>query len=182
MNRGQLLGLHAKLTDDARKLMVVKNQDYGTGDDPFRNFRRRGLLGILVRMEDKLARLETFVERGDLKVVDEQVRDTVIDIINYAVLFEGYNDDANGKGSDHGNKKVPPFTWPSYPELVAGRVDLVPGDPGGGTGGPRRGEGSEALFSAFNKDVHVKSRTGAGGRRRRTVDKQHRHRTIKGKP
>src|SRR5256885_4133727 len=101
MDRGDLLELHAKLTDEARKLIVIKNADYaGVDGDPFRNFRRWGLLGILVRLSDKVARLETFVSRGNLQIKAEQVRDSVLDIINYAILFEGYNADANRTGSD----------------------------------------------------------------------------------
>src|SRR5207249_10854744 len=127
--------------DDARKLIVVKNADYsGVDGDPFRNFRRWGLLGIIVRLTDKVTRLETFVDRGDLQVKSEKVRDTVIDIINYAILFEGYNCDANRTRSDDGDRKVPPFAWPINPELIEGSFNPVPGDAGGGPGSPRRGE------------------------------------------
>ena len=87
-----LLELHKKLTDESRELMAVKNQDYGAKDvDPFRNFRMFGRLGILVRMSDKLARLRTFLERGEFSVKDEGVVDTIRDIINYAVIFEAYD-------------------------------------------------------------------------------------------
>ena len=72
--------------------MVAKNHDYAGTNDPFRNFRRFGLLGILVRLGDKLARLESFVENGELKVKDESVRDTILFpyLVNYSILFQGY--------------------------------------------------------------------------------------------
>ncbi len=90
MTRQDLLDLHASLSSTARELMVKKNQDYGANEDPFRNFHQFGQLGILVRLSDKLSRLHTFTERGELSVKDESVTDTILDVINYAVLFEGY--------------------------------------------------------------------------------------------
>jgi hypothetical protein len=78
--------------------MVRKNHDYAghTEKDPFANFRlceSAGLCstaaGILVRLSDKLSRLATFVAKGKLTVSDESVEDTILDVINYAVLFQG---------------------------------------------------------------------------------------------
>ena len=46
--------------------------------------------GFLVRMTDKLSRLSTFAVSGDLKVKDESVKDTILDLINYSVLFIAY--------------------------------------------------------------------------------------------
>lgn len=93
MTRFELHMLHEELCHDAEKLMTVKNADYAIDTDPFRNFRMFGELGILVRMSDKLARLRTFSERGTLAVADESVRDTILDLINYAVLLYGYIED-----------------------------------------------------------------------------------------
>src|SRR5205807_3281754 len=93
-----------ELCSKAKQLMERKNRDYGESCDPFRNFRAHGLYGMLVRMHDKMARLQTFVERGSLVVVEESVRDCVLDLINYAVLFEGYHVD--GKGSSSRNLSV----------------------------------------------------------------------------
>jgi hypothetical protein len=88
--RQDLYDLHNSLTQEALQIMRQKNDDYSSADDPYRNFREFGQLGILVRLSDKLARLRTFTERGELSVKDESVRDTVLDAINYLVLFEGY--------------------------------------------------------------------------------------------
>ena len=86
--RENLLALHDKLCSDAKGLMVRKNQDYAKSDDPLKNFRKRGLLGMLVRLEDKMARLDTFVETGILAVSEEPVDDLFRDIINYAILMQ----------------------------------------------------------------------------------------------
>lgn len=89
MNRGDLYLLHTNLCAEALELMKKKNEDYATGNDPFRNFRTFGELGILVRMSDKIARLRTFLERGEFSVADESCRDSIRDLINYAVLLQG---------------------------------------------------------------------------------------------
>lgn len=96
MTLDNLLSLHKQLSGEACKLMETKNHDYTSGSaDPFANFRASEAIGVssklalLVRMLDKLKRMQTFAEQGQLKVKDESVRDAVIDIINYAVLFYG---------------------------------------------------------------------------------------------
>lgn len=89
--RAQLIALQKQLCDKAREVMQAKNADYASTDDPFKNFRRRGRRGILTRLEDKFERLDTFCDRGKFDV-DESLEDTVLDIINYAVLFLGYSE------------------------------------------------------------------------------------------
>ena len=100
MNRDGLLQLHTKLTQEAKDLMEQKNHDYSGGeskDQPFLNFSRVESMGItstekgfLVRMTDKMSRLSTFCQEGDFKVDDENLRDTIIDIINYSILLYAY--------------------------------------------------------------------------------------------
>ena len=96
MTLDNLLSLHKQLSGEACKLMETKNHDYTSGSaDPFANFRASEAIGVssklalLVRMLDKLKRMQTFAEQGQLKVKDESVRDAVIDVINYSVLFYG---------------------------------------------------------------------------------------------
>ena len=93
---------HNYLCGTALELMERKNSDYtNSAEDPepncFANFTRCEDMGIctteqgfLVRMTDKLSRLSTFVTSGELKVKDESVKDTVLDLINYSVLFLAY--------------------------------------------------------------------------------------------
>lgn len=91
-----LIEMHNLLCIKAAEIMIAKNHDYTSGSgDPFANFRASEAIGVkpelalLVRMLDKLKRMQTFAEQGQLKVKDESVQDAVIDIINYAVLFYG---------------------------------------------------------------------------------------------
>lgn len=97
MTRLQLLKLHKQLAKQAVDLMAKKNHDYAGIGSLFANFERCEAMGIctteqgfLVRQVDKLSRLATFTQKGKLLVKDESIRDTVIDIINYAVLFYAY--------------------------------------------------------------------------------------------
>lgn len=98
--RPRLYALHKELSATALALMEKKNHDYAAASDPFRNFRMFGPLGILVRLSDKMSRLRSFEEEGQLLVKDESVQDTVLDIINYAVLYYGMVLERVGGGAD----------------------------------------------------------------------------------
>lgn len=100
MTRDELLKIHQDLTSKSHVLMDQKNQDYAgsSGAQPFANFERVEALGIcstekgfLVRLTDKISRLSSFAEAGSFAVADESLEDTVVDIINYAVLILAYN-------------------------------------------------------------------------------------------
>ena len=99
MNRNELLQHHKKLCEDARQLMRIKNHDYAgsEGDTPWMNFQRSEIMGIcktqqafMVRIMDKISRLITFTNAGELLVKEEGVEDSIIDIINYMVLFSAF--------------------------------------------------------------------------------------------
>lgn len=91
MNRDVLCHMHKALCDSALELMRRKNEDYASKDDPFRNFRAFGALGILVRLSDKIARLQSILENaGSCAIAEETIKDTVLDGINYFVLYYGF--------------------------------------------------------------------------------------------
>lgn len=87
ITRSDLLALHGNLAAKAREIMTAKNQDYAHESDVFRNFRRYGTLGVLVRLSDKLARLDSFEENKTFAVADEKLEDTIIDLINYGIIY-----------------------------------------------------------------------------------------------
>jgi Nucleotide modification associated domain 1 len=64
----------------ALKLFKKKNADYG---DAFVKF---GIVGVLVRIEDKIQRLLTITQNGVTLVSDESLRDTLLDLHNYAAM------------------------------------------------------------------------------------------------
>ena len=104
MTRDELLKMHEMICEKGRSLMRKKNADYAgnEGKEPFANFTRVESMGIcsteqgfLVRMTDKMSRLSSFVESGKLAVENESFEDTIIDIVNYAVLMYSYLHDKN---------------------------------------------------------------------------------------
>ena len=86
---------HELLAEDA-ELHDKKQADYGKGDDPFANVRSSidfGVdpwVGAMVRLNDKVRRLQALMKNGDLK--NESAYDSFRDIRVYAgiaqVLFE----------------------------------------------------------------------------------------------
>lgn len=100
-----LQDLHRRLCDEGRKLMERKNADYKAGSgDPFANFRMAALLhvnpaiGAMVRMQDKMARLVSFIETGKLAVAEESWHDCIVDLINYSVILHGLLSEQTGAG------------------------------------------------------------------------------------
>ena len=65
---------------EAKNLFMKKNKDYG---DAFANY---GPVGVIVRMGDKINRLSTITSNGISLIDDESVRDTLIDLHNYAAM------------------------------------------------------------------------------------------------
>jgi hypothetical protein len=99
MTTDELLMMHKALCSQAEALMSRKNHDYSgkSGKEPFANFTRSEAMGItttekgiLVRLLDKVSRLSTFTDAGIFKVEDEKLEDTILDMINYSILFYAY--------------------------------------------------------------------------------------------
>ena len=91
MTKAEYLKFHRACAKALVEITARKNSDYtGKTQDPFKNFRRRGHFGFLVRMDDKLSRIESFLEKGSYKVKDESFLDTCLDLANYAILLAGF--------------------------------------------------------------------------------------------
>lgn len=93
----RLIKLHNEICNAAMVTMGAKNNDYATNEDAFKNFRRFGPKGILVRLDDKLCRLENIANQKEMRVSNETLRDTVEDAINYLILFYAMVTDEQGK-------------------------------------------------------------------------------------
>lgn len=65
---------------DALELFKKKNADYG---DAFAKF---GIIGVLMRIEDKIQRALSISKTGVTLVDDEGLRDTLLDLHNYAAM------------------------------------------------------------------------------------------------
>ena len=68
------------IQSEGLELFKRKNQDYG---DAFANY---GVVGVLVRMGDKIARLQSISTKSVSLVNSESLRDTLIDLHNYSAM------------------------------------------------------------------------------------------------
>lgn len=87
MTRQELQDLFNKVVDEAANVMRRKGADYATEDDALWNIKRAGAYGVAVRLDDKVGRLLNLLRTGKLPS-NESVHETVVDIVNYAVLLE----------------------------------------------------------------------------------------------
>ena len=69
-----------KIQTEALALFTRKNIDYGNA------FAKYGIVGVIMRMEDKLQRCMSITRNGVNLVCDEGIRDTLLDLHNYAAM------------------------------------------------------------------------------------------------
>ena len=77
MNRIEQL---KKIQQEGLELFERKNADYGDA------FAKYGVIGVLMRIEDKLQRSMSITKSGVNLVSDEGIRDTLIDLHNYSAM------------------------------------------------------------------------------------------------
>ena len=64
----------------ALEMFKTKNKDYGDA------FAKYGLIDVLMRIEDKIQRALSITKNGVNMVNDESIRDTLMDLHNYAAM------------------------------------------------------------------------------------------------
>jgi len=69
-----------KIQTEGLELFKKKNADYGDA------FAKYGVVGVLMRIEDKIQRALSITKNGINMVNDEGIRDTLIDLHNYAAM------------------------------------------------------------------------------------------------
>lgn len=67
-------------------LLDKKGRDYSGIEDGMGNFKVHGSFGIVVRLHDKMCRLNQLYKKDQPTVVAESIDDTLVDLINYAAL------------------------------------------------------------------------------------------------
>ena len=75
---------HMAICQEQNDIYTKKNHDYGNVFH--QSFEKYGMVMPLIRLGDKLNRLETLVLRGNQMVSDESVVDTLYDLANYAIM------------------------------------------------------------------------------------------------
>ena len=91
-----------KVHDEALELFRKKNSDYG---DAFATY---GTVGVIVRMGDKIQRLISVTNKGVALVDNESLRDTLIDLHNYAAMGIMLIDE-QGEKKDNTKKGESPY-------------------------------------------------------------------------
>ena len=72
------------ITEEMNAIYERKNHDYGNSFSE--TYRKLGIVSAATRMLDKMNRIVSIVTKDQQKVNDESLRDTLIDIANYAVM------------------------------------------------------------------------------------------------
>ena len=75
---------HADLCKEINDLYARKNHDYG--DSFHQTFTEEGLAMARIRLGDKFNRFKTLSRATEKKVTDESIRDTLLDLANYALM------------------------------------------------------------------------------------------------
>ena len=84
----------------------AKRHDYANPDDVFANFRTCEMAGIpawkgcCVRIGDKFSRIMGFAKKEKLEVKDESIKDTLIDMANYALIALILYEEEENKNDD----------------------------------------------------------------------------------
>lgn len=132
MNRDTLIKLHQATCERALDLLKSKNADYAEKSNIFGNLDMIEALdlgttegGIVVRMGDKLRRLSAAARRP-LAVKDESVADTVMDLINYAILYLAKRETRERNPQPQPPQNPPPSSHlpsvESWPSDVRGKI------------------------------------------------------------
>jgi hypothetical protein len=68
------------IQEQGLELFIKKNKDYGDA------FAKYGMIGVLMRIEDKIQRALSITNKGIILVHDEGIKDTLLDLHNYAAM------------------------------------------------------------------------------------------------
>ena len=75
---------HKIICEEINDLYDRKNHDYG--DSFHQTFVEEGMAMARIRLGDKFNRFKILSRGGNQKVNDESIRDTLIDLANYAIM------------------------------------------------------------------------------------------------
>lgn len=75
---------HKTICEYLNQLYAQKNHDYG--DSFHKTFVEEGMAMPRIRLGDKFQRFKTLTLNSDQQVKDESIRDTLLDLANYAIM------------------------------------------------------------------------------------------------
>lgn len=99
---------HKQICDELNQLYAKKNHDYG--DSFHQTYVEEGLAMTRIRLGDKFSRFKTLSrlsadDSGQQQVTDESIRDTLMDLANYA-LMTILEMEENDKGDNYRNTLI----------------------------------------------------------------------------
>jgi hypothetical protein len=95
MTKNEFNELVAHTLGDLMETLKKKQNDYTGGGDPFANFRLSTLegveptTGLMIRVQDKMQRIRTYLKKGELFVDGEGFEDAIEDVIGYMLILKG---------------------------------------------------------------------------------------------
>lgn len=95
----ELTKVFKEATDSMADTFAKKNHDYGNSF--FESLDKRGLVAALVRMEDKMNRLDS-LSKHEAQVADESMIDTLLDLANYSIMTSMWLGNRVHNHSNHG--------------------------------------------------------------------------------
>ena len=75
--------IHKNILNEIHDTYIRKNADYGNSFEE--QYKEYGLLSALIRFDDKIRRLKQ-LNKHEAKVKDESIRDSALDLANYAIM------------------------------------------------------------------------------------------------
>lgn len=101
VNPTNMKGAH----DELLSIFEKKNSDYGNSFEE--SLEKHGIIAAIVRMEDKMGRLNSLTKKGaEQKVSDESLVDTLKDLSNYALMTAVWLEDDKASSKT----EQPPFS------------------------------------------------------------------------
>lgn len=73
-----------KITKQMLDTYNAKNKDYGNSFD--KSLDKFGLVASVVRLGDKMNRIESLYNKTDFQVKNESIKDTLLDLANYSIM------------------------------------------------------------------------------------------------
>lgn len=86
---------HKRLCDEINQLYEKKNHDYG--DSFHETFEEEGMAMSRIRLTDKLNRFKRLSKNQGM-VQDESIRDTLLDLANYALMTVMETEEKDSEG------------------------------------------------------------------------------------
>lgn len=96
MTKDEFIQLAESFQDEGLNILDGKSNDYAKEDDVMSAFKTVEVFNIkpehalLSRMTEKLSRISNIVNGKNIKVLDESVKDSLLDLANYSFILYAY--------------------------------------------------------------------------------------------